>query len=48
MQFSFTQRLRRTLDLIKAKELNDGEMNPLDKKPTQENYQVKAMNLFRL
>lgn len=48
LQFSFAQRLRRALELIKAEELNDGLVNPIDKKPTQEQYQVKTtMNRLR-
>ncbi|KAL6722710.1 hypothetical protein Aduo_017808 [Ancylostoma duodenale] len=31
--------MRRTHELIKAKEINDGEVKPVDKKPTQEQYQ---------
>ncbi|EYC00452.1 hypothetical protein Y032_0115g478 [Ancylostoma ceylanicum] len=35
-------RMRRTLELSKAQELNDGEVKPVEKRPTQEQYQVKT------
>ncbi|KAL6722709.1 hypothetical protein Aduo_017807 [Ancylostoma duodenale] len=31
--------MRRTLELSKAQELNDGEVKPVEKRPTQEQYQ---------
>lgn len=43
------QRIRRTLELANAQELNDGELKPVDQDLTEEqsSLQVKFMNAFR-
>ncbi|KAK6061493.1 hypothetical protein COOONC_00846 [Cooperia oncophora] len=35
------QRLRRTLELVKMKEINDGEQKPLDKRPSQTHQRLR-------